>query len=148
MAEREREARLVAVCFTNHLASEGHVHVHTHACVPPSIYDVLSFLGDLYPRVPLSTSSPRQLVQPLRLSAASQRPPKPATLLSPRVRISKDDIFPTNAPFCPPTRGILLYLCTQGKYASACDRDKGEGRKHFHVSNIALFSRIFSRLQT
>ena len=58
------------------------MHTHTHTCVSPSIYDVLSFLGDLCPRVPLSTSSPRQLVQPLRLSAASQRPPKPATLLS------------------------------------------------------------------
>ena len=65
---------MVAVCFTNHLASEGHVHVHTRerAFQLPS-HDVLSFLGDLCPRGPSPTSSPRQLVQALRLYSGSSK---------------------------------------------------------------------------
>lgn len=53
------------------------------------------------PVSPSLTSSPRQLVQALRLSAASQRPPNPATLLTLRVRIMGGDIFKTNVPLAP-----------------------------------------------
>lgn len=110
-----------------------------------SIYDVLSFLGDLCPRVPpslslsLSTSSPRQLVQPLRLPAASQRPPNPATL-APRVRISKGDIFPTNVPFC--TRGAISLH--KENCLSRCDQINEKEGNNFRDNSFSLkFCRVF-----
>lgn len=100
---------------------------HVRARVPPSIYDVLSFLSDLCPWVPLLTSSPRQLVQALRLSAAPQRPPNPATLLTLRVKSPGERYFRNG---CWPARGLvgspnLRFFCVE-KNAAFISRVSGE----------------------
>lgn len=58
------------------------------------------------PMSPSLTSSPRQLVQALRLSAAPQRPPNPATLLTLRVKILEADIFETTVPLVESRTGL------------------------------------------